>query len=72
MRTKYGVIYGTHWVPRTYFILLGVFRFFLSLQLAWKEIGMMKFLTLTLYLFARITLTLISSSPVTGCFQKFN
>ena len=33
---------------------------------------MMKLLTLTLYLLARITLTLISSSAITGCFQKAN
>ena len=32
----------------------------------------MKFLALTLYLLARITLTLISSSAITGCFQKVN
>ena len=33
---------------------------------------MMKFLALTLYLLARITLTLISSSAIIGCFQKLN
>ena len=33
---------------------------------------MMKLLALTLYLLARITLTLISSSAITGCFQKVN
>ena len=33
---------------------------------------MMKFLALVLYLVARITLTLTSSSPVTGCFGKVN
>ena len=33
---------------------------------------MMKFLALTFYLLARITLTLISSFAITGCFQKFN
>ena len=32
----------------------------------------MKFLTLTLHLLAKITLTLISSSAVTGCVQKAN
>ena len=32
----------------------------------------MKFLALTLYLLAIITLTLISSSAIIGCFQKFN
>ena len=35
-----------------------------------SKIGMMNFLILTLYLLARITLTLISSSAITGCFQK--
>ena len=34
------------------------------------KIGMMKFLALTLYLLARITLTLISSSAIIGCFKK--
>ena len=34
------------------------------------KIGMMKLLALTLYLLARITLTLISLSVITGCFQK--
>ena len=33
---------------------------------------MMKFFALILYLLARITLTLVSSSAITGCFQKFN
>ena len=33
---------------------------------------MMKFLALTLYLLARITLTLISSSAIISCFQKDN
>ena len=33
---------------------------------------MMKFLALTLHLLAKITLTLISSSGVTGCVQKVN
>ena len=33
---------------------------------------MMKFLALTLYLLARITLTLISSTAIIGCFQKSN
>ena len=33
---------------------------------------MMKFLALALYLLARITLTLISNSAITGCFQKVN
>ena len=36
------------------------------------KIGMMKFLALTLYLLARITLTLISSSAIFGCFKKVN
>ena len=34
--------------------------------------GMMKFLALTVYLVARITLTLISSPAIFGCFQKVN
>ena len=34
------------------------------------KIGMIKFLALTLYLLARITLTLISSSAIIGCFKK--
>ena len=34
------------------------------------KIGMMKFLALTLYLFAIMTLTLISSSAIIGCFKK--
>ena len=33
---------------------------------------MLKFLDLTLYLLDRITLTLISSFAITGCFQKAN
>ena len=33
---------------------------------------MMKFLALTSYLLARITLTLISSFAITSCFQKVN
>ena len=33
---------------------------------------MMKFLALTLYLLARVTLTLISSFAITSCFQKVN
>ena len=33
---------------------------------------MMKFLALTLYLLARTTLTLISSSAIIGCFQNVN
>ena len=36
------------------------------------KIGMMKFLALTLYLLAGITLTLISSTAIIGCFQKAN
>ena len=32
----------------------------------------MKFLALTFYLLARITLTLISSFTITACFEKFN
>ena len=36
------------------------------------KIRMMKFLALTLYLLARIILTLISSSATTGFFQKLN
>ena len=36
------------------------------------KIGIMKLLALTLYLLARITLTLISSSAIIGCFQKLN
>ena len=39
-------------------------------QLPQKEIRMMKFLALTLYFLARITLTLITSFAITGCFQK--
>ena len=35
-----------------------------------KEIEMMKFLALTSYLLARITLTLISSFAITNCYQK--
>ena len=37
-----------------------------------SKIGMMKLLALALYFLARITLTLISSSVITGCFQKLN
>ena len=37
-----------------------------------KKIGMMKFLALTLYLLARIALTLISSFAIISCFQKDN
>ena len=37
-----------------------------------RQIGMMKFLALTSYLLARITLTLMSSFAITGCFQKVN
>ena len=37
-----------------------------------KKIGKMKFLALTLYLVARITLTLISSPAIIGCFRKGN
>ena len=33
---------------------------------------MMRFLVLTLCLFARVTLTLISSASIIGCFQKVN
>ena len=33
-----------------------------------QKIGLMKFLALTLYLLARTTLTLISSSAIIGCF----
>ena len=33
---------------------------------------MMKFLALTLYLVVRITLTLISSPAIIGCFRKVN
>ena len=33
---------------------------------------MMKFLALTLYLLARVTLTLISASDIIACFQKVN
>ena len=36
------------------------------------KIGIMKLLALTLYLLARITLTLISSSAFIGCFQKLS
>ena len=41
-------------------------------QLPQERIGKMKFLALILYLLARITLTLISSSAITGCFKKVN
>ena len=37
-----------------------------------RQIGMMKFLALTSYLLARITLTLMSSFAITSCFQKVN
>ena len=37
-----------------------------------QKIGMMKILALTLYLLARITLTLISSPAIIGCFRKVN
>ena len=37
-----------------------------------QKIEIMKFLALTLYLLARITLTLISFSAIIGCFQKLN
>ena len=37
-----------------------------------QKIGVMKFLALTLYLLATITLTLISSSAITGSFQNVN
>ena len=37
-----------------------------------QKIGMMKFLALTLYLATRITLTLISSPAIVGCFRKVN
>ena len=37
-----------------------------------KKIRKMKFLALTLHLVARITLTLISSPAIIGCFQKVN
>ena len=36
------------------------------------KIGMMKFLGLTLYLLARVTLTLISCSAIIGCSKKVN
>ena len=36
------------------------------------KIGMMKFFALTVYLLARITLTLIPSSAIIGCFKKVN
>ena len=36
------------------------------------KIGMIKFLALTLYLLARITLTLISPFAIVGCFKKVN
>ena len=35
-----------------------------------EKIEMMKFLALTLHLVARITLTLISSRAIIGCFQS--
>ena len=37
-----------------------------------QKIGMMKFLALTLYLLAAITLTLTSFSAINDCFQKVN
>ena len=37
-----------------------------------QKIGMMNFLALTLYLLARIALTLILSTAIIGCFQKLN
>ena len=37
-----------------------------------QKIGMVKFLDLSLYLLARITLTLISSSAIIDHFQKVN
>ena len=37
-----------------------------------SKVRMMKFLALALHFLARITLTLISSSVITGCFQKLN
>ena len=37
-----------------------------------KKIEMMKFLALTLYFLARITLTWISSPAIIDCFQKVN
>ena len=37
-----------------------------------QKIGMMKFLALILYLVVRITLTLISSPAMIGCFRKIN
>ena len=36
------------------------------------KIGMMKFFALTLYLLARITLTLILPPSIIGCFQNIN
>ena len=36
------------------------------------KIGMMKFLTLAVYLLTRITLVLISSSAIIDCFEKVN
>ena len=36
------------------------------------KMGMMKFLALTLYLVARVTLTLISPPAIIGCFRKVN
>ena len=36
------------------------------------KIRMMKFIALIFYLLARITLTLISSSAIIGCFKKVN
>ena len=37
-----------------------------------QKIGIMKFLALTLHLFARITLTLILSFVIIACFQKLH
>ena len=37
-----------------------------------EKIGMMRFLALALFLLARVTLTLISSIAIIGCFQKLN
>ena len=37
-----------------------------------KTVGMMKYLPLTSYLLARITVTLISFFAITGCFKKVN
>ena len=37
-----------------------------------QDIGMMKCLALTSYLLGRITMTLISSFAITGCFRGFD